>query len=120
MTGTSLHESCVTDTDAPSFDADWHRRAFGVAVALSEFGHYPWSAFQKQLITAIGGWESAPTSERDSWQYYEHWLTALERVLVEHGVVKADELSELPLAHGVGEPPPHPRFAHTHEHGGPD
>jgi nitrile hydratase accessory protein len=96
MTGTPLHESCVTDTHAPSFDADWHRRAFGVAVALSEFGHYPWSAFQQQLIAAIGGWESTHQSERDGWQYYQHWLTALERVLVEHGLVEPDELPDLP------------------------
>jgi Nitrile hydratase beta subunit len=33
---------------------------------------------------------------RDDWQYYEHWLTALERVLVEHGLVKPDELPDLP------------------------
>jgi hypothetical protein len=51
MHSTPLQESCVTDTHAPNFAADWHRRAFGVA---------------------------------------EHWLTALERVLVEHGLVKPD------------------------------
>jgi nitrile hydratase accessory protein len=96
MTGTPLHESCVTDAQAPNFDADWQRRAFGVAVALSEFGHYPWSAFQQQLIAAIGGWESTSEPERDSWQYYQHWLTALERVLVEHGLVTPDELPALP------------------------
>jgi nitrile hydratase accessory protein len=96
MTSTPLHESCVIDTHAPTFDADWQRRAFGVAVALSEFGHYPWGAFQQQLITAIGGWESTPESDRGSWQYYEHWLTALERVLVEQGLVEPDELPDRP------------------------
>ena len=30
--------------------------------------------------------------EQGSWQYYEHWLTALERVVVEHGLIGADEL----------------------------
>jgi nitrile hydratase accessory protein len=94
MTGISLHESCVTDTHAPNFDADWQRRAFGVAVALSEFGHYPWSAFQQQLISAIGAWESTAESERDDWEYYQHWLTALERVLVEQGLVEPDELPD--------------------------
>jgi nitrile hydratase accessory protein len=90
---TALHESCVTDVNAPTFDADWHRRAFGVAVALSEFGHYPWSSFQQELIGAIGDWES---SGRESWEYYEHWLTALEHVLVEHGLVSAAELPTAP------------------------
>jgi nitrile hydratase accessory protein len=90
-----LHEFCVTDTEAPTFETEWHRRAFGVAVALSEFGHYPWDAFQRRLIAAIGGWEAKPAVEQDSWQYYDHWLAALERVLVEHGLVAEDELRAL-------------------------
>jgi nitrile hydratase accessory protein len=94
-TTTPLHESCITDMDAPTFDADWQRRAFGVAVALSEFGHYPWDAFQQQLITAIGNWEATPAPEQGSWQYYHHWLAALERVLVDHGVVGENELRAL-------------------------
>ncbi|MFF9803458.1 nitrile hydratase accessory protein, partial [Streptomyces rochei] len=70
-----LHEACVTDMNAPTFDADWQRRAFGVAVALSEFGHYPWDAFQQRLIEAIGTWEAASATEQGGWQYYEHWLS---------------------------------------------
>lgn len=92
---TPLHESCITDTNAPTFGADWQRRAFGVAVALSEFGHYPWNAFQQQLITAIGFWEAIPPPEQGSWEYYDHWLTALERVLVDNELVTEKELSYL-------------------------
>jgi len=91
-TAAPLHESCVTDLDAPRFDADWKRRAFGVAVALSEFGHYPWAAFQKQLIAAIGRWEAAPASEPGNWEYYDQWLAALEHVVVEHGLISDEEL----------------------------
>ncbi len=91
-----LHESCITDMDAPTFDAAWQRRAFGVAVALSEFGHYPWAAFQQQLIAAIGAWEAAPESEQGSWRYYDHWLAALEGVLVDHGVLADHDLRALP------------------------
>lgn len=90
-----LHETCVTDMNAPTFDADWQRRAFGVAVALSEFGHYPWEDFQQQLITAIGAWETTSGAEQGAWQYYDHWLAALEHVLLDHGVVAEDELHAL-------------------------
>lgn len=88
----NLHESCVTDLNAPGFEAAWQRRAFGLAVALSEFDHYPWEAFQQQLIEAIGAWESVSPYERHDWQYYDHWLTALERVAVEHGLFNPEEL----------------------------
>jgi nitrile hydratase accessory protein len=90
-----LHESCITDMNAPTFDADWQRRVFGVAVALSEFGHYPWDAFQQKLIAAIGAWEATAEAEQGIWQYYDHWLAALELVLLDHGVVAEDELRAL-------------------------
>ena len=48
-----LHEMCTTDQAAPQFDHDWQRRAFGLALALSEFRHYPWSEFQEGLISTI-------------------------------------------------------------------
>ncbi|MBU8808398.1 nitrile hydratase accessory protein [Mycolicibacterium goodii] len=78
-----LHQSCTTDQAAPSFDHEWQRRAFGLAVALSEFGHYPWSDFQQSLIDAIGAWEEAAAPERGDWQYYDHWITALENVVAQ-------------------------------------
>ena len=79
------HDACLTDTDRPVFEEEWQRRAFGLAVALSEFGHYPWATFQRELIDAIGTWERDPTG--DSWAYYEHWLTALERVVAGSGLL---------------------------------
>ncbi|AKS31962.1 nitrile hydratase accessory protein [Mycolicibacterium goodii] len=86
-----LHQSCTTDQAAPSFDHEWQRRAFGLALALSEFGHYPWSEFQQSLIDAIGAWEATAVSETASegsdrqadWQYYDHWVTALENVVAQ-------------------------------------
>jgi len=83
-----LHPSCVTDLNRPRFDADWQRRAFGLAVALSEFGHYPWQDFQRELITAIGGWEETPVDARDRWEYYEHWVAALHQVVARHGMLE--------------------------------
>ncbi len=76
-----LHNTCTTDQAAPQFDHEWQRRAFGLALALSEFGHYPWSDFQQSLIEAIGEWESSPADARGDWQYYDHWVAALEKVI---------------------------------------
>ena len=98
VSGAVLHESCVTDNDAPTFDADWQRHAFGLAVALSEFGHYPWDAFQRQLIAAIADWEATSGDAREDWAYYEHWLAALERVVVESGLLTSDDVRLLASA----------------------
>ena len=83
-----FHSSCVTDLDQPVFDADWQRRAFGLAVALSEFRHYEWHDFQQALSTEIGGWESAPPDARGRWEYYEHWVSALQEVVAGHGLLE--------------------------------
>ncbi|MET0865412.1 MAG: nitrile hydratase accessory protein [Nakamurella sp.] len=85
-----FHDSCVTDLNQPTFDADWQRRAFGLAVALSEFKHYEWDDFQQQLIASIGNWQDAPDDARGRWEYYQHWVTALEAVVAEHGLLNDD------------------------------
>jgi nitrile hydratase accessory protein len=82
-----LHQTCTTDQAAPEFEHEWQRRAFGLALALSEFGHYPWSEFQQSLIAMIGEWETTPETERGGWEYYDHWVQALHRVIDDHGML---------------------------------
>jgi nitrile hydratase accessory protein len=84
-----FHDSCVTDTNQPTFQQDWQRRAFGLAVALSEFDHYSWDDFQGELIQSIDAWEKQGHSA-DSWEYYDHWVAALHRVVDEHGLLADD------------------------------
>jgi nitrile hydratase accessory protein len=79
-----LHSTCRTDQAAPQFDHEWQRRAFGLAVALSEFGHYPWKDFHHNLIQNIAQWEGMSDSERGDWEYYDHWVAALETVIADH------------------------------------
>jgi len=81
-----LHDSCVTDANQPVFQEDWQRRAFGLAVALSEFDHYSWDDFQGELIRSIDTWEEKDEAP-SSWEYYDHWVAALERVVDEHGLL---------------------------------
>jgi nitrile hydratase accessory protein len=83
----TLHETCTTDQAAPQFDHEWQRRAFGLALALSEFGHYQWTDFQQSLIDRIGRWEDTAESDRGAWEYYDHWVAALEKVIDDHGVL---------------------------------
>ncbi|MBX7453300.1 nitrile hydratase accessory protein [Mycolicibacterium sp. 3033] len=84
-----LHDTCTTDQAAPQFDHEWQRRAFGLALALSEFRHYPWSEFQQTLIETIGQWESTPESTRGQWEYYDHWVATLETLVDRHELLTA-------------------------------
>ena len=58
-----------------------------MALALSKQGRYEWEDFRQQLITSIAEWESAHPLDDKSWDYYERWLLALERLVVASGVV---------------------------------
>ena len=75
------------------FSQAWERQAFGVALALSKSGHFDWEDFRQKLISAIGEWEESHALEDPSWSYYERWLTALERLLVQEQIVTAEDLA---------------------------
>lgn len=74
------------------FAEPWELRAFAVAVAAYQNGHYGWSEFQHSLIDSIQHWEKEPGSQL--WSYYEHWLMALESVLAGKGVLPQGTLDE--------------------------
>jgi nitrile hydratase accessory protein len=62
------------------FHDDWERRAFAIAVSLSQQGRYDWSEFQRELIQAIADAEQSDP-QNPSRGYYESWLVSLERLL---------------------------------------
>jgi nitrile hydratase accessory protein len=66
------------------FEAPWQGRIFGIALAIVRRLGVDWSEFQRRLIDAIAAAPDAP--------YYDCWLVALERLVVEHGLVLEDEL----------------------------
>ena len=89
------------------FGVPWESRAFGVAVALSEGHTLAWEQFRSRLIEEIAAWERGRSGER--WSYYERWLDALEGLVLDEGLLSADELEARAalLAH---------LDAHDHEH----
>ena len=86
--------SMLGETESPPrangalrFERDWEGRAFGLALALSKQGRYEWEDFRQQLIASIAEWEAVHPLDDRSWDYYERWLLALERLVVASGVV---------------------------------
>ena len=65
------------------------RAAFGMAVALYEAGVFTWPQFQAALTLRIAYWQAAPI-DGANWNYYHHWLGALEDVLAGCGAVAFD------------------------------
>lgn len=68
------------------FHQSWERQAFALAVALARDGHFEWEDFRQLLIAEIAAWEASHSRDDPGWDYYECWLTALERVTRAHVV----------------------------------
>jgi nitrile hydratase accessory protein len=93
------------DPDGPTFREPWQARAFGIAVALHDDGEgFEWSAFQERLIEEVQHDDPAVSDgEALEGVYYEQWLAALERLLVEDGVLDPGELDDRSASFAAGE-----------------
>ena len=76
----------VIERDEPVFHADWERRLFGI-VRLTIDERYNWDEFRSAI-------ERLTPLEYLSATYYERWLSALERYLVEKGDILETELRQ--------------------------
>ncbi|GIM46347.1 hypothetical protein DNHGIG_18960 [Collibacillus ludicampi] len=70
------------------FQDPWERLSFGVVLALYEEKRYTsWDDFRDRLIQEIAKWETNEKKDNPDWNYYEQWLKALERLVVETGML---------------------------------
>src|SRR5882724_9308333 len=69
----------------PVFAEPWEARAFALALETVERLGLPWDAFRERLIAAI-----AEDSDRP---YYESWLAALERLVLDHHAASPEDLA---------------------------
>jgi cobaltochelatase CobN len=81
------------------FEEPWQGRAFGMAVALHERGHYEWEEFRQALIAHI----AAAEARRGPFVYYEIWMATLEDLLARKGVVTREEVEETTFQFEFGE-----------------
>jgi nitrile hydratase accessory protein len=73
------------DEGGPVFAEPWQAQAFALAVKLSEQGHFTWKEWAAGLAEELQA--AAKRGEPDDGsRYYEHWLTALERLVTAKGL----------------------------------
>jgi len=74
------------------FHDPWERKVFAIAVTLCEQGWFEWDEFRQYLMAEIAMAEHAAGPQALASvlpSYYESWLTALEKLLCEKGIVPA-------------------------------
>jgi nitrile hydratase accessory protein len=78
----------------PLFNEPWESRVFGTAVALCERGTFEWDEFRERLIAEIASGDAqAADPAHPPATYYEHFLSALERLRIDKGICDQAELS---------------------------
>ena len=75
------------------FQAPWESHAFAMAVALCERGLYEWDEFRAFLIQEVQSWEEKHAPGID-YNYYERWVAALEKVLLNKGICQSQEIQD--------------------------
>ena len=76
------------------FEEPWQGRVFAIAVGLHEAGAFAWSEFQNTLIEVVGEWDQSDLTGQP-YLYYEHFQTALGRLLDCKGIVSTAALNNL-------------------------
>ncbi len=81
------------DEEGPVFAEPWQAQAFALAVKLSERGHFTWKEWAAALAAELKA--AADRGEPDDGsQYYNHWVTALERLSASKGLTDPASLAE--------------------------
>ena len=75
------------DENGPMFAEPWQAQAFALAVRLSGEGHFTWKEWAAALAEELKG--AGETAD-----YYQCWLTALERLVIEKGLSNREALLE--------------------------
>lgn len=101
------------DENGPVFGAPWEAQVFAVVVQLTEQRKLTWSEWSDRLGVQFK--QAAETGEAaDGSRYYEHWLQALERFMVETQLTVPEELAQTRVS--IAADDHHRRHEQLHEH----
>jgi len=76
----------VPEPDEPVFHADWEKTVLAINVAAGAMGAWTIDGIRHAR-------ESLPPAQYLSSSYYQIWLAALDKVLVQHGFLSEEELA---------------------------
>jgi nitrile hydratase accessory protein len=79
------------DEEGPVFAEPWQAQAFGMAVRLSQQGHFTWKEWAAALAAELKAAEDRGEPD-DGTHYYEHWLATLERLVTAKALSNPTEM----------------------------
>jgi nitrile hydratase accessory protein len=81
------------DAGGPVFEEPWQAQAFALAVELHAAGAFSWTDWAAALSAELKAADARGEPD-DGTHYYEHWLTALERLSLERSLTDSATLAD--------------------------
>ncbi len=81
------------DDAGPVFKAPWEAQAFAMMLSLHGAGVFTWTEWAAALTAELAA-AAARGEPDDGSHYYEHWLAALEKLVVAKDIVPAQDLEQ--------------------------
>jgi nitrile hydratase accessory protein len=78
--------------EASIFESPWQAKAFAITYELHERGMFTWPEWTSALAAEIKRAQAA--GDPDGTTYYRHWLTAVERLVVDKGLTTSADLDD--------------------------
>jgi nitrile hydratase accessory protein len=97
------------DEEGPVFKEPWEAAAFALVLNLYQGGHFTWPEWVEYLSAEIRAAQRAGDADLGS-TYYRHWLSALEKLVMDKRLAPAQE-----LARRKGQIEANPPSRHDHE-----
>ena len=76
---------------APVFAEPWQAQAFAMVLTLHQRGVFSWPEWAQALATQIAAAQASGDADLGD-TCYQHWLSALETIVVAKGAATTDEL----------------------------
>jgi nitrile hydratase accessory protein len=85
------------NAEGPVFAAPWQAQAFALVVSLHQRGAFTWSEWATALSHAIAQAQAQGDADLGD-TYYQHWLEALETLLIEKGLAAHTQIHAMEAA----------------------
>ena len=81
------------DDAGPVFRAPWEAQAFAMMLSLHRGGAFTWTEWAAALAVELEA-AAARGEPDDGSRYYEHWLAALEKLVITKNITSAQDLEQ--------------------------
>jgi nitrile hydratase accessory protein len=92
--GLPLPPSTAHDTQASPFAEPWQAQAFAMTVLLHQRGVFTWPEWAAALTAQIRAAQTAGDAD-DGSSYYQHWVDALEQLVIARGLGTPEQIHAL-------------------------